>query len=368
MNNEKFTYDGIQEGFYNTNLADNYVQIQGVAFNSNSSNLIKLKSPLPLEDVLKNCNSDSCNGIVIVDSDNLNEINSFYKITDLKSSISQFQGSGNQRLEGAKSVSYIKKSIPSIDKFYLSKDTMSGQTFNICYNDMYLCVVNNKLQFMNQYKIQINKLTKATQFRITDRPNKNIAIQDAVSGKYITHNFPNNNYLSLSSQQDANDKNSTFRMTSFNNSGFALKLFGFSDMYIKFNDTNDNNDKNNIKVGKIINKNQASLGIFNFGLNLEDKDITKEPEPTNNPSYESKPENDNTVSQEERLNMFKNKNMNMLNKQSAILEDQNNKIKNLEFSHFSNIGDISREFAYQSARLAFSKYMNETQQAIDNKK
>ena len=110
------------------------------------------------------------------------------------------------------------------------------------------------------------------------------------------------------------------------------------------------------------------MGVFNFGPDLEDKDITTEPEPTSNPLYESKPESDNTVSQEERLNIFKNKNMNMLNKQSAILEDQNNKIKNLEFSHFSNIGDISREFAYQSARLAFSKYMNETQQAIDNKK
>jgi hypothetical protein len=52
-------------------------------------------------------------------------------------------------------------------------------------------------------------------------------------------------------------------------------------------------------------------------------------------------------------------NNNYLDKQSIILENQNNRIKNMENVHFANISKIGREFANQSAKLALSKYMKE---------
>ena len=365
INNQESGTQYIQEGFYA--LSDDYERIDGVGFNSNSDNITNLNTSLILEDVLKECNTDKCKGITIIenDTDDSNNIKAFYKITNLDSSISQFQGIGNQRINAKKYVSYLKKSIPGIDKFYLSEDTMANQTFNICLGDMYLCVVNNQLQFMNKYKIQIKKLTDSTQFKISQRPNKNIAIQHVKTSKFIVHNFPSNNYLTLDNYNESNEQNSTFRMTSFNNNGFALKLSGFSDMYIFYNknQNTDNNNESNIMVVKIKDKDNLKAGIFKFGLDLEiiDTKSIGEVEPTESP-LQVKSSDDNTLTQQDRLVIFKNKNSSILEKQNAVLEDQTDKIKGLEMLHFSNIGDISREFAHQSARLAFSKYLTETQQ------
>jgi hypothetical protein len=364
MNNNQNQHNQYtQEGFDNL---DDYINIPGVAFNSDSNNLINLDTPLSLENVLKQCNTDACKGITIISSNNPDSITSFYKIKDLNSSISRLQGSGSQRINAKKATSYIKRSVQNIDKLYLSEDTMRNQTFNICHGDMYLCVINNKLQFMNKYKIQAKKLINSTKFKISERPNNNIAIQDANTGKYIIHNFPSNDYLTLSEGSNVSNENSIFRITAFNQNGFVLKLVGFTDMYVSYSNHKDNKE-NNVIVTKIVAREDTKSAIFNFGLDIEDTEISLDNQPVEMYEVSNAPENVG-LTQKDRLVIFKNKNSNIIDKQSAVLEDQNNKIKNLEMLHFSNIGDISREFAYQSAKLAFSKYMNETQQTVDNKK
>ena len=67
INNQESGTQYIQEGFYA--LSDDYERIDGVGFNSNSDNITNLNTSLILEDVLKECNTDKCKGITIIEND-----------------------------------------------------------------------------------------------------------------------------------------------------------------------------------------------------------------------------------------------------------------------------------------------------------
>jgi hypothetical protein len=70
---------------------------------------------------------------------------------------------------------------------------------------------------------------------------------------------------------------------------------------------------------------------------------------------------------QDKIKKMRSKNLYTLDKQSNLLENQTNTINDYNFTQKTDISDISREFANQSANLALTKYLEEKND-IDNLK
>ncbi len=249
---------------------------------------------------------------------------------------------------------------------------------------MYLYMnLENNLASINKFKVQIDNLYNNTKFTFVNglygKGNVSIKCNDLKGNSlYLIHNFPSRKQLSFQkiSSDDSVDikKRASFRLVSgLSGNGFSIKLFGITDTYIKVIGSNRKNDT--VIADRIILNNdntdivKKELASFRFTSEI----IRTNPTPSGTekpdkyiPNYDVlNEENDeetakiSKVTKEEKIKLLKNKNINYLDKQSMILENQNNRIKNMENVHFVNINKIGREFANQSAKLALSKYMKE---------
>ncbi len=394
----------IEEGFTTIN---DYVFLNKTVFNSSFSNENRVDPLATVEEILDSDsvkNDKLCLGITIpfdYNSNNNNQkVGLYYKIYDTENCYSSLVGSGEQRNNALNYKTYIKKNVYNGNRQCLTEDDLSNSFFTIQNtNDMYLCIdSNNNLVSLNKFKIQLDNLYDNTKFKIVSGlyGRGNISITFTTKNGdilYLTHNFPSSKQLSFQkrSSDDSIDvkKRSSFRLVSgLSKNGFSIKLFGITDTYIKLMGKNTKSDS--VIVDRIILNYSSYNGIptsnpkdvainqdtikkelasFKFAPEL----IITETSPSSTsqpgkyiPNYDLLDEENaeeikkiSKVSKEEKVRLLKNKNINYLDKQSMILENQNNRIKDMENLHFANISKIGREFANQSARLALSKYIKE---------
>lgn len=401
--NRKIETD-IEEGF---STIDDYVILNKAVFNDSLTNPFTVNPLATIKEIL---NSDEikddklCLGIIIPFDYNSKDSNQkvalYYKIYDTENCYTSIVGSGEERNNALNYKTYIKKSVYDNNRKCLTEDDLSKSNFTIQnINDMYLCVdANNNLVSLNKFKVQIDNLYVNTKFKFVSglHGKGNVSIQ-FIDKKgdilYLTHNFPSTKQLSFIkiSSDDGMDvkKRASFRLVSgLSGKGFSIKLFGITDTYIKLMGKNSKSDsvivervilnystynnisikdKNDIKIKEDTIKKE--LASFKFGPEI----IIINPSPSSTPqsgkyipNYDLLNETDDyetkkisKISKEDKIKILKNKNNNYLDKQSIILENQNNRIKNMENVHFANISKIGREFANQSAKLALSKYMKE---------
>lgn len=375
----------IEEGFTTT---DDYIILNKSVFRSSLSDPITVN---PLATVDQILDSDTvkddklCLGITIpydyISTDNNQQVALYYKIYDTINCDSSLVGSGEQRNNALNYKTYIKKSVYTGNRQCLTEYDLSKSTFTIQNtNDMYLCInSDNNLVSMNKFKIQIDNLYDNTKFIFESGlyGKGNVSIKFTTSTGdvlYLIHNFPSTKQLSFQkiSSTDSIDikKRASFRLVSgLSNQGFSIKLFGLTDTYIKVMGKDTKTDS--VIVDRIIlnNDSQDQVKKEQTSFKFSSEIIKSIPTPTNGkyiPDYDVlNEENDeetkkiSKVSKGEKVRLLKNKNNNYLDKQSIVLENQNNRIKNMENVHFANISNIGREFANQSARLALSKYMKE---------
>jgi hypothetical protein len=369
----------IKEGFE----VDDYIELDNVYFDL--SNIVNLSEETNIEDILKKVDIDKkCNGITVLKS-TANTYNKYYKITNLNSSYSELQGSGEQRLNSTKYKTYIKKSVAGSSKLLITKDNIESNFFNIRgKSNMYMGIKDDHLCGINKSEVQISNLYDNVKLKFvnglygTDNISIRLYNNNLPNDMYITHNYPVNRKLTLKkitlTDGDEIKKKASFRVLSgLTQEGISFKILGFENIYFKL--AGNNNKIDSIIVEKILNDRDRNaneliqlqklatfyfspdIEVINPGTNINDlaTNLMANDMTTNN-------EDDNSVSsvtKEDKIRILKNKNMNSLEKQSFIIDTQNKKIKDMELLHFSNIGKIGREFANQSAKLALAKYLTE---------
>ena len=385
--NRKIEKD-IEEGF---STLDDYVILNKTVFEDGFRNPKIVNSSTTIEEILDSDDVKDdklCLGILIPFDYNSKESNSkvvlYYKIYDIKNNYTSIVGSGEQRNNALNYKTYIKKLVYDNNIKSLTEDDLNKSNFTIQnMNDMYLCVDdNNNLVSLNKFKIQIDNLYDNTKFKFVSglygRGNVSIQFTDKKGDiLYLTHNFPTTQEVSFIkiAADDSIDvkKRASFRLVyGLSGQGFSIKLFGITDTYIKVMGKNNKNDS--VMIDRIIlNDNQDTIKkeLSSFKFSSEIIKIQQSPSPSPQsgkyiPNYDLLNETDDDeakniakVTKEDKIRLLKNKNNNHLDKQSIILENQNNRIKNMENVHFANISKIGREFANQSAKLALSKYMKE---------
>lgn len=327
------------------------------------------KNKKDINEVLSECVKDiNCNGITI----NKNDSGIYYIIRKADTCYSKLQGSPLQRNNASNFKTYLKKTVNLSDKLCLTSDTMKTPFTIANINKLYFGIKNKQLYGFNEDNVKYNNMYDATKFKIVAGlfdANNTISIQlftppSSNSNLYLSHNFPTSKNIILTEIKsgDSTDikRNASFRMIGgLNNEGFTLKILNFQNMYLKYE-----NEKNEamVIVDTINNRDNPDINkmaTFYITNEIKVKPI-KTQKPIDDPLLEDEDETDiSFLSDDEKINQMKNKNSSTIEKQLLILENQNKSIKDTEFTNFSNIGKISREFANQSAQLALGKYLKE---------
>jgi hypothetical protein len=358
----------IEEGF--KGVVDNFITYEQAYFDLDNKFPLdeKIKTK---DDVLNSCMKDkNCMGITF-DDDN------YYIIKNINTCYSSLLGSGIQKADAKNYTTYLKKSVPLSDKLCLTSATR-GSFFTIgSKNNLYLCAIDNQLYGVDKNKIQFNKISDNSRFKIVSglyssstNPTISFKLESGTSSSnlYISHNFPRSKNIILkeikSGDSEVVKKSATFRLVGgLSNEGFSIKLLDIPNTFLRF-ETQKNNTR--VIATTIENKNNIEtndLATFYMMKEIEKVDITPESiEEETKHTIDDEVEDEmpvSSITKEEKIKRMKNKNMSVLEKQTMLLEEQNKKINNMELVHLGNIGKISREFANQSAQLALGKYLKE---------
>jgi len=349
-------------------ILDNYIEYDNTYFDMENENEIKNRT---LEEILQECeNNPNCYGITKLKNSKNDDNTSFFYILNINSCKTQYQGSDLEKQLSNNYVSYIKKSVPDVDKLCVNfEEQLKELNLNSIssiygYNDLVWTIKNNKIELITSALIDVNNYYNLCKFKIVKGlyGKNTISIKYEIAGfptQYVVNEYPKKNYLFLR-EVKGNEldwkKYASYKMVDgLSKEGFSLKVIGFPDIYIVANGNTPN--LLNILPVEISDNDTKTLGTF-----FVKPELTKEINDENSSDFSKKlndTSNNINLSIEEKTKKMKAKNLYTLEKQSAMLENQMNMINSFDFIHKNNISNIGREFANQSANLALSKYLEE---------
>jgi hypothetical protein len=232
-------------------------------------------------------------------------------------------------------------------------------------------VKNNKIELSTISRVDANNEFNLTKFKlVTGLYGKNtVSIKFEISGfpnAYIVSEYPKKTYLLVKEINDnaPNDlkKSASFKIVNgFIKSGFSIKIIGFPDMFVSSIKMGDN--KSMVGISMVENEDMQNA-TFYIKSQLS-TDYIKNNELEINSEKEMGDMDEFGI--QDKIKKMRSKNLYTLDKQSNLLENQTNTINDYNFTQKTDISDISREFANQSANLALTKYLEEKND-IDNLK
>jgi hypothetical protein len=345
------------EGFENnieSIYIDNFNIYDNVYFDTNK----EIKN-ISFDNALLKCMNDTqCLGIT---KDKTKDI--FYEINNIGICKTSYQGSDLEKDRSKNYITYIKKSIDNNMLSCITDDTMN-KIISIQTSDLKVWVVkNNKIELSSIAKVDVNNEFNLTKFKLVKGLSgfNTVSIKFEISGfpdTYVINEYPKKAYLSLkeiTGNQEDLKKSASFKIVNgLDKQGFSIKIIGFPNMFITGMNIGEN--KNIIGVSMVENEDMINASFY-----IKDELST---DYIKNNNLESSKPNENLddiadFSVQEKIKKMRTKNLYNLDKQSNLLDNQTNIINNYNFIHKNNIGDISREFANQSANLALSKYLEE---------
>ncbi len=341
------------EGFTDPNYLDNFNIYDNVYFDTNK----EIKN-ISLENALLKCMND--NQCLAITKDKTKNI--FYEISNIDLCKTSYQGSDLEKDKSKNYITYIKKTVDNNSLSCITDDNMN-KIISIQTNDLKAWVVkDNKIELSSISRVDINNEFNLTKFKLVKGLYgvNTVSIKFEISGfpdTYIINEYPKKTHLSLKeikdNQQDLK-KNASFKIVNgLNKSGLSIKIIGFPNMFITGMSIGEN--KNIMGVSQIEDE---DINNATFYIKEElSKDYIKKNDMESSTDKEKEEGNDFNL--QEKVKKMRTKNLYTLDKQSNLLENQNNTINNYSFIHKTNIGNIGREFASQSADLALSKYLEE---------
>jgi hypothetical protein len=345
------------EGFENnteTSYIDNFNIYDNVYFDTNK----EIKN-ISLENALLKCiNNNQC---LAITKDKIKNI--FYEISNIDLCKTSYQGSTLENDMSKNYITYIKKTVDNNSLSCITDDSMN-KIISIQTSDLKTWIVKDtKIELSSIAKVDANNEFNLTKFKLVKGlyGKNTVSIKFDLSGfpdTYVVNEYPKKTHLSLkqiTDNQQSLQKSASFKIVNgFSKSGFSIRVIGFPNMFISGMSVGEN--KNIIGVSMVENEDMINATFYIKGELSTDY--------IKNNDMESNKPNENTddiadFGVQEKVKKMRTKNLYTLDKQSNLIENQNNIINNYNFIHKTNIGDIGRAFANQSADLALSKYLEE---------
>ncbi len=353
-----------KEGFVTPSgsLLDNFDIYDNVYFDND-----KQLRNTTMDNALSKCmNNNQCLGITKHKTEDI-----FYEITNIDVCKTPYQGSDLEKDESTKYITYLKKSV--------NKDTLSCVSDNIMDTIVSIHSDNLKVWNVRDSKIELSSIARIdannefnlTRFKLVKGlyGRNTVSIKLEVRGfpnTYVVNEYPKKTYLMVKEIGDNSStelkKSASFRIVnSMSKSGFSIKIIGFPDMIISSINLGENKSLLGISLAE---NEDAKSATFMIKSELSVDYIKNNDMEADNQKDMSEMDD---FGLQDKIKKMRTKNLYTLDKQSNILENQTNMINNYNFTQKTDISDISRAFANQSANLALSKYLEEKYD-IDNLK
>jgi hypothetical protein len=365
----------VNEGF--TGLkTDSYVEYKNTYLHLDDKKDVKWNDQT-LEKCLEMCSNDKgCYGITrqVTDSDNSPADCYPININNLSKCQTSYQGSGEERTKALNYKTFIKKSLEDHEHLCLASNNLNRGVSIKNANDIYWLIEDDKIFGYSNNYIEINELYPRAAFRIVEglHGNGTISFQSLLSknmNKYLVHNYPRKDQLYLEDNLKTPEYNlrASFRaINGLKGNGFSLKILKSPEVYVKFEGKTSKRDR--LIVTPIENDEQIrDMSTFYFHDQLDKSNVE-----------ESKESNDESIIQDdapriitplEKIKKVKTKNLHDLEKQKALLENQNQQILDFDFSQASRVSYIGRELAKQASHVELGNYLKEQEdvQILDRK-
>lgn len=352
-----------KENFENQDTSDKYQLYQGSYFNITKST--KGWDGITLEESMEKCNKDkNCLGFTrsVYDSDNGKGKTYVITESDLARCKSIYQGSDLERSKAKSYKTYLKTTLKDHENYCLTDEGINRDISLYNSQGYYLTVDDQTLYGTKKSNIQINQLYYNCKFRIVPGlyGNRTVSfeiINDDSKSMYITHNYPKRHGLIAKKPKSEDDnKNASFKLVRGldNGNGLSIKILGFPDVYLKYENVNTNKKLVTLETSPI-EKSVAyyKLATFQFRDPLSEKTLN---------DYVEQEEIVEPATPQEKIKKLKMKNINVLEEQNVMLEKQRKMMDDFQFSHSQNLNEVGRGFANQMAYLALGKHLEEKNQ------
>lgn len=339
-----------KEGFEElSSLIDNFDIYDNVYFDND-----KQIRNVTLNNALSKCiNNNQCLGITKHKTKDI-----FYEITNIDVCKTSYQGSDLEKDESKNYTTYLKKTVNK-DGLSCISDNIMNKNISIHSSNLKVwSVKNDKIELISIAKVDVNNQFNLTKFKIVEGLYGKNTVSIKFQDSYVINEYPRKTYLSVKEINDNSSmdlkKSASFRIiNSASKYGFSIKIIGFPDMIVSSINIGENQ---NVLGISLVDDEDATSTTFMIKSELSSEYIKKNDMEASNQKDMNEMDD---FGLQDKIKKIKTKNLYTLDKQSNLLENQTSMINNYNFTQKTNISDISREFANQSANLALSKYLEE---------
>ena len=316
-----------------------------------------------LNQCLNVCSSDKkCYGISRRTYDPANMKADCFAVYSLRNCQSSHQGSGEERTRSRNYNTYLKKSIKDHEHLCLSANNLNRDISLIGSNNLYWLLDEGKIGGYSSSYIEIDGLHPLAGFKIVDglygdgtvsfKP-----IQSKYPNHYLVHQYPRKEQIyaeSVDSLKTEKDKaRASFRVSrGLNGKGMSIRIIQFPEVYLRFENKKKKNDRL-IAVPMENEKVLYDLATFYF------HDRIHKGNTSGTVSDMEEGDNIRIITPQEKIRKAKTKNLHTLETQKALLENQNQKILDFDFSQANKVSYVGRELAHQASHIELGNYLKE---------